>query len=195
MDFLNESVLKVLAAKLFSSRRRLANRMESGKPPLIAEMAVALRFYLQHRDDFRATTASSASARVEDEAFRSAKEKMRLRHLVDLASLAYCTREELDEAACTEPKFRIVCSFHTSNRWEPAYYLAHYADLSELILAIRGTSDVADVLTNSSLDTDEFLGGYGHCGVVRSACWVVRKLLLTLKATVDAGEVDRDILT
>lgn len=195
MSVVIEPALKALTTQLFSSRRRLANRMVTDKPPLVAEMAVALRFYLQNRDDSHAAAASNASERVEDEAFKSVNEKMRLRQLVELASLAYGTRKELDEAACAEPKFRIVCSRHTSERWKPAYYLAHFAGTRELLLVVRSTSDFADVLTDASLETDGFLGGYGHRGLVRSARWVVRKLLATLKATVDAGEVDHVVLT
>lgn len=103
MNFLNESVLIALAAKLFSSQRRLANRMETGEPPLLAEMV--LRFYLQHREYSRAPTASPASAGVEDEAFNSSKEKMRLLHLVDLEHL-----RTVHEKSCVWPVLPGYCA-------------------------------------------------------------------------------------
>lgn len=56
-----------------------------------------------------------------------------------------------------------------SSKCHPAYFIAYDAQLSAIVLSVRGSKEVADFITNLSCETAPFHGGYGHSGVVQSA--------------------------
>lgn len=78
---------------------------------------------------------------------------------------------------------------------KPAFAIAHSEVMDELILSIRGTKCLADVFTDLNVETEQFLSGYGHRGVVESAKHLHSTLQQSLVAHIHRTGVKRVVVT
>jgi len=198
-SLLDSSALSGIAVQLLAARRRLSLRT-GGELPTVGQIALGLREYIAHCDEERLAERDRASendvVEVPDAAFFvTREEKLELRHLVSLCELTYKPRATLMERSATVPVFRILSARHEAERWSPAYFLAYFPSKRTLLLAVRGSHETSDFLTNLSIETDQFLDGVGHRGVIRSARNLHTQLLPSLQAHIVEHEVDRLVLT
>lgn len=56
-----------------------------------------------------------------------------------------------------------------ADKWAPGYVVVRDDHRGALLLSVRGSRDVGDLLTNLSSDAEPFLAGTAHQGIVRSA--------------------------
>ena len=57
----------------------------------------------------------------------------------------------------------------TSSKWSPGYFLVHSPLDRALLLVIRGSKEISDLITNMSAEMEPFLTGHGHQGIIKSA--------------------------
>lgn len=182
-SLLDTRALTGIAIQLLSARRRLSLRT-GGELPTVGELAVALRMYMAHCDEERTRLSPSSSSPDSSDAFCTPAEKRRLRLLIELADLCYKPRSVLLTRAGRSPTFQLLSARHEAERWSPAYYLAYMPEDRTLLLAVRGSQETSDFLTNLSVETEPFLDGVGHRGIVRSARNLLAKLRPTLHSVI-----------
>lgn len=103
----------------------------------------------------------------------------KLRHLCLVSASAYASSIEhlTSEFLPTLDPTTILASKWTAEKFSPAYFAYYDVALDAIVVAIRGTKDIPDMITNLSVDTLPFSPnycleepvGYGHAGVIRSA--------------------------
>lgn len=96
---------------------------------------------------------------------------MSLRFYLSLAEVSYADHSSdlVDRLAILGAADSLLEARWLSSKCHPAYYIAYVADLEAIVLAIRGSKEISDFFTNLTCDTETFLDGYGHGGVVQSA--------------------------
>jgi len=63
---------------------------------------------------------------------------------------------------------------------EPSHFVAFRKDRSDgeeqhILIVVRGTKSVSDLLTDLNLDTEDYMGGKVHAGIVRSGQWLAKE--------------------
>lgn len=103
-----------------------------------------------------------------------------LRHFCMFAHGAYsdsvtdiCSKTPLVESDIVE--YQLV-----SKQEQPAYYLAVDHLTRNVVLSICGTKSFQDVLTDVTVDTTEFLEGYGPKGMVSAVYWLHDQIMCTI---------------
>lgn len=114
-----------------------------------------------------------------------------LRELLRLADLTYKSGEQLAAHASSAPVFSVLSARWKAEKWAPAYFLAWFPDTRELLLSVRGSKEISDVLTNLTVEAEPFLGGLAHRGVIESARRLHRILAPILDAHLAAQKVER----
>ena len=165
---LDGGALSGIAIQLLAARRRLSLRT-GGELPTVGQLAVGLRMYNSHRDNERARAQAEDRSGDAREASFAREQLEEMRYWTRLAEVTYKSRAELLNRAAMEPTFRVLSARHDAERWSPAYFLAMFPSTKTLMLAIRGSHETSDLLTNLSVETEPFLDGVGHRGVVESA--------------------------
>lgn len=186
---LNGGALTGIAIQLLSARRRLSLRT-GGDLPTVGELAVGLRMYVSHCDTLRARRTNTPERRA---LTHTRAELSELRDFLYLTEVTYRSRDEL-LARADRGNFSILSARHESERWLPAYFLAWFAGTGQLLLSVRGSQETSDLLTNLSCETEPFLDGVGHRGVVQSARRLHAALLPVLRAHIQGHNVQRLVL-
>jgi pimeloyl-ACP methyl ester carboxylesterase len=96
---------------------------------------------------------------------------MELRHYLLLADSAYASSEaeSADRLAFLGGTDALLEARWTSSSCHPAYCIVHDALNSTIVVAVRGSKEASDFITNLSCDTDPFMSGYGHSGMIQAA--------------------------
>jgi pimeloyl-ACP methyl ester carboxylesterase len=94
-----------------------------------------------------------------------------LRHYLLLADSAYASSEAeaSDRLAFLGGTEALLEARWSSASCHPGYCIVKDELNSTIVVAVRGSKQVADFMTNLSCDTDPFMSGYGHSGMVQSA--------------------------
>lgn len=158
--------LLALARQFSSARERLALRT-AGNLPSAPELVVALRLYIARSDRSRLHTPSLPPPPAST---LRPPPVPQLAYYLALAEAAYASEAADLEArlaqVAVQPPLRSV---HESGKWAPGYYVARDMRYDCVVVAVRGSKELADVVTNLSAEVEPFLGGHGHQGVVKSA--------------------------
>lgn len=169
---LDGAALSGIAMQLLSARQRLSLRT-GGALPTVGELAVGLRMYINHCDAEREES-------VQDGVGGDTEELEQLKRMLKLAYITYQSRTQLLAHAERE-RFQVVSARHEAQRWLPAYYLAYFRHTNTILLCVRGSQETTDLLTNLSVETEPFLDGLAHRGIVQSA----RRLHAALKPIIE----------
>ena len=113
---------------------------------------------------------------------------------LQFAHLAYaCTEKDVREGLDSfEDKYELVLYEPDSEPGKPSHYLAlkkgqsRWSNELEVILAVRGTQSLTDVITDCLMTPTDYRDGKAHDGMVRSGQYLAeknRKLLLKLLQT------------
>lgn len=161
------------ATHVIALRKKLSAKYRHALPA-VEDLAVAFNAYIQQRDLQRLQSPivtlhpdSSAFAPHQDDLVR----------FLAIADAAYSTDEYTlscninrlgKELENFEPSPPILFQAQ-SQKWFPAHYVIYDECSQTLILAIRGSYQTADCITNLSLDTVPFLDGRAHKGIAQSA--------------------------
>ncbi len=185
---LDGGALSGIAIQLLAARRRLSLRT-GGELPTVGQLAVGLRMYISHCDTERAAAAEAGRGAGDTREARLTRERLEeMRYWTRLAEVTYKARSQLLRRAAMAPAFRVLSARHDAERWSPAYFLAMFPESRTLLLAVRGSHETSDLLTNLSVETEPFLDGVGHRGVVESARTLKSQVLPMLCAHLQSAQ-------
>jgi pimeloyl-ACP methyl ester carboxylesterase len=123
---------------------------------------------------------------------------LELRYYLALAEAAYADstdhlleqvamlKEQDEEERSYASGVQVVDARLCASKYHPAYFVCYDARLDAVVLSCRGSKEVADHLTNLSCETEPFLDGYGHAGIVRSTQNLVGVVIDSVYALLDA---------
>ena len=85
---------------------------------------------------------------------------------------------------CGRQRSDVILSSFDASTFRPAFAVLVDADARTIVVTIRGSLHVEDVLTDvaAGVDEDPDLGGAVHAGILRSAKWVVARVQPALRA-------------
>lgn len=166
---LDLSFLTALARQLLAARDRLSLRTD-GNLPSVAELIVALRLYITRCDRQRAITADPLTISQGDDSTRAPPRIEKLAYYLALADAAYYVsdddlRNRLEPIGVNMP----IAKVDMAGKWAPGYFVVRDRRYDAVVLVVRGSKEVSDMVTNLSADPEPFLGGVGHRGMVKSA--------------------------
>lgn len=187
---LDPAAIISIARHLFSARQRLTLRT-GGNLPSATELAIALRLYAVEEDRKRLEGRQQRRVAREEaevaEAVHTSQQRLEqaatdasnanaspnisnLCFYLRVADVAYALTETrqchlLSTLSLPPP----LVTRLSSSKWSPGYFLVHSASDNTLIIVIRGSKEVSDFITNLSVETEPFLTGHGHQGIIRSA--------------------------
>lgn len=142
--------------------------------PAVEDLAVAFHAYITHRDQQR---LQSPIVCLHPDLPAHAPTREQLLRYLSIASAAYsadevslnCNLQCLKaQFANFDPSPPIVHRLRSA-KWHPGYFLVYDKASQTLILSIRGSCQMADYITDLSLDTVPFLNGRAHKGIAQSA--------------------------
>ncbi|GAB0492410.1 hypothetical protein MMPV_003672 [Pyropia vietnamensis] len=186
------AALAEVARQLAGAYTRLHGR-SGGEPPAVSVLvlglgALARETAARHAPATAATRAPPGAQPPTLPVVRTAPppppvspaEVRRLRHYLVLASAAYAPTPAaaLAVAPCLDPSVGILDGRWTASPYHPAYYVALDAATDAVVVAVRGTRTLGDILTNLSASTDgTFLGRHAaHRGVAAAAIALADRL-------------------
>lgn len=205
---LEPASIATIAQQLWTLHNRLSIHT-AGNIPSPAELAIALRLYMERCDKER---ARNSNHHIRPHPLRAPYRDQRpvnshqptqinavptstliphdapslplLGRLLSICDATYlvCDQTLLVQAFSRIPLPPPLAFQREAKKWAPSY-LVVYDDLKDaLILSIRGSRESGDLLTNLSFDCEPFLQGVAHQGVVKSAQYLhdrLRPLLAT----------------
>lgn len=77
--------------------------------------------------------------------------------------------------------FQVLCHYPISRRMKPAYAISYNTETRVVLIQVKGTKTVEDILTDVNVDAKDFDGGYGHSGVLSSSDFIYDEVHFTLK--------------
>lgn len=205
-------VVAALRDQLSRAIGRLSART-SHRPPSLAVLLPALYFDIRRSDETRAEEAKEIHhppnyhLPVED-----APSRDDLLRYLSIAEATYTQYESelenrlrnvglsaplIDHSFGVSGRINLQDRVHrvASDMFEPAYVLSVDTENDTLILAIRGSFETADFITDGAGDTIEFLDGFhAHEGVARSAKYLHATLRSKMAATLDGIAVRRVVV-
>eukprot|EP00871_Galdieria_phlegrea_P001773 jgi/Galph1/2597/GphlegSOOS_G1273.1 len=145
---------------------------EDGSKISLAELCLGVQYLMEKQDSERAKRIVPRSLILKDPFVL-----IQLRHFCMLAHGAY--EESVDKICSKTPLLSqdIIYRQLTSKKEQPAYYIAVDHATQNIVLAICGTKSFHDILTDVSIETSDFLGAYGHKGMVSAVYWLVSQVL------------------
>lgn len=170
---LDASALFNIARQVWAARERLSLRT-GGNIPTMGELAVALRMYVAEKDRVRGEVALEES-RVDPSSAEDAEDAdgqfvMDLCHYMALADATYAASEEGVSARLVDMGGEsLLESRWVAEKWHPGYFVARDVQLDCIIVAVRGSKETSDFITNLTCQTEPFMNGRGHGGVIKSA--------------------------
>jgi len=154
---------------------------------------VNLMYYLEREDE-----AKNPSWKRRNHRFFKAVDPNDAYELHDalwLAEISYAdTVEQLEEClSSTKDKYELVYSKMESVPHEPAHYIAikrrqkKWSNSLEVLLSIRGTKELGDLLSDALLDASDYRGGKAHAGIMKSGMHIADKHSGLLRTLLDAS--------
>ena len=188
---LDPSAITTIARQLWAARERLSLRT-GGYLPTASELAIALRLYTTNEDRLRLERRQPHQALISSP---DAPDASLLAKYLSIANAAYAQNESTQTEALaglglSEP----VVSNLLAEKWSPGYFVSCEQASGTLFLAVRGSKEVSDFLTNLSAETERFLDGRGHQGVVKSGENLYQALWTSLLSTVEAFNIGRVVV-
>lgn len=154
----NETAIRV-ARQVSASRDRLEERLGKNAPSM-AELFAVLRIHIAEEDKRRRCAKREGDLNVD---------VRRLRHFLHLSSIAYEKNEAILRSSLAFLEYRLLLLSPKASSCRPAYFVAYSAARRILTVCIRGTSELADVLTDLSLVDCELGDIRAHLGIAQSA--------------------------
>ena len=157
-------------------------------------------YYLEEEDARKNPSWKRRSHRF----FRSVspEEALELHESLFLAELAYVdTVDEIRAGLEDGSEWELVYAQITSSPAEPGHYLAVRrnqkvkSDNLEVLLSVRGTKEIGDLLSDALLDADEYRGGKAHSGVKMSGQYLAKKHTPLLQQMLDLSKKKKIKLT
>lgn len=183
---MDTTFLFALARQLSAARERLSLRT-AGNLPSITDFVFALRHYIARCDRTRLETRSPAPTYAPGSPRLPSISS--LAYYVALAHAAYASAEDdLTAHLAVVGVAPSLLTVRESGKWAPGYFVARDMRYDRVAVVVRGSKELADMVTNLSAEVEQFLGGYGHQGVVRSAYNLYEKLRPTLTELLDRFE-------
>ncbi|GJQ14116.1 hypothetical protein GpartN1_g5907.t1 [Galdieria partita] len=148
---------------------------EEGSSISVAELCVGLQYLMEKADEEREHRRIPRANILRDPFVL-----INLRHFCMFAHGAYsdtvtdiCSKTPLVESDIVQ--FQPV-----SKQEQPAYFLAVDHFTKNIVLSICGTKSFQDVLTDVTVETTEFLDGYGPKGMVAAVYWLQSQVMFTI---------------
>eukprot|EP00177_Eucheuma_denticulatum_P003287 GFKZ01005937.1.p1 GENE.GFKZ01005937.1~~GFKZ01005937.1.p1 ORF type:complete len:522 (+),score=44.08 GFKZ01005937.1:44-1567(+) len=179
---LDVSFLTALARQLRSARDRLTLRT-AGNLPSIPELIVALRLYIARcdRDRLENPTHQSPPASPLPNNTSNTPDIVQLAYYLALADAAYYQTEDDLKASLSAIGVPMPLEKNAmAGKWAPGYLIVRDRRYDSLVLVVRGSKELSDLVTNLSADAEPFLTGTGHQGMVKSAHHLHQRLRITL---------------
>lgn len=193
---LEPRAITAIAGKLWTVRNRLSLHTD-GNVPSPVELGAALYLHMQHSDARRlaeaeevtAAEARAASLRAASPTSspstgnREGGRRLPPRHPSDAPSVRLLSRllAVSDATYWVRERSSLLAALARlglpapvairaqADKWAPGYVVVRDERYGALLLSVRGSRDVGDLLTNLSSDAEPFLAGTAHQGVVNSA--------------------------
>ena len=117
--------------------------------------------------------------------FRSVRpeEAIELHESLFLAELSYVdTIDEIRSGLEDKSEWELVYAQMSASPAEPGHYLAVRrnqkikSDVLEVLLSVRGTKEIGDLLSDALLEAEPYRGGQAHAGVKLSGQYLVQKI-------------------
>lgn len=170
-SLLDREALGLISRQIWAVHRRLSVHTQ-GNLPSAVELAIALRMHLEERDAQRAAAAARSPAGLIPPSIPSDAPPIELlTFLLDVAEATYflANQQDLFDALRKLHLSKPLAFRSQAEKWAPGFFLTHDRRRDLLILAIRGSRDVGDLITNLSTDSAPFLNGTAHQGIARAA--------------------------
>lgn len=157
-------------------------------------------YYLEEEDARKNPSWKRRSHRF----FRSVRpeEAIELHEFLFLSELAYVdTVDEIRIGLEDGSEWELIYAQIKSSPAEPGHYLAVRrnqkikSDALEVLLSVRGTKEIGDLLSDALLDAEDYRGGKAHSGVKMSGQYLVKKHTPLLEEMLDLSKKKKIKLT
>lgn len=186
---LDTSTLWKIAHQLWAARTRLSLRT-GGNIPSTTQFAIALRMFVAERDRQRLENIPSSPQRESFPAVEESPESgedmshppgingniseqrnvQTLLHYSSIAFAAYANSEnEIHHHLESMRGDSVLEAKWFSEKWRPGYFICRDMEMDCIVLSVRGSKEVSDFITNLCAETEPFLNGNGHQGIIKSA--------------------------
>lgn len=123
------------------------------------------------------------------------KEVYELHDLLWFSEISYADKAEQLESLLntTRDQYELVYSKMESAPNEPAHYIAikkqqkKWSNSVEVLMSIRGTKELGDLLSDAFLDAADYRGGKAHAGVMESGRHIAKKHTNLLRTLLEAS--------
>lgn len=135
--------------------------------------------------------------------FRSVRpeEAIELHESLFLAELSYVDTIDEIRSGLDKSEWELVLAQLTASPAEPGHFLAVRrnqkikADVLEVLLSVRGTKEIGDLLSDALLEAEPYRGGQAHAGVKLSGQYLVKKITPLLEQMLELSGKERAKLT
>lgn len=156
-----------------------------------------LMYFLEHEDEVKNPSWKRRKHRF----FKAVdpKEVYELHDALWLSEISYTDNVgQLEELLnTTKDQYELVYSKMESAPSEPAHYIAikkqqkKWSNSVEVLMSIRGTKELGDLLSDAFLDAADYRGGKAHAGVMESGRHIAKKHTDLLRKLLDASGKNR----
>ena len=163
----HRSIMKGVIEQVIAHRQRMILEID-GKLPTLWHLVTALNKCANEEDEKRLQQASTVSSAEQVPAV-GRLDLNRIRHYMHLADTAYISEEKHRQHLLSLLEYRELYGRTESKRYRPAIFVAYSATRSTLVVLVRGTNQIPDLLTDIDVEANEFLSTKAHFGIARSA--------------------------